>query len=75
MVPDSACSATALFSGIKANLGTLGVDATVPENNCEMSLNKEAWVDSLAAYALKAGKSSGKYLLISKYLLIANQRC
>ncbi|KPJ10650.1 Alkaline phosphatase, tissue-nonspecific isozyme [Papilio machaon] len=59
MVPDSACSATALFSGIKANLGTLGVDATVPQSDCEASLNKDAWVDSLAAYALKAGKSSG----------------
>ncbi|XP_013162139.1 PREDICTED: alkaline phosphatase isoform X2 [Papilio xuthus] len=59
MVPDSACSATALFSGIKANLGTLGVDATVPQYDCEASLNKEAWLDSLAAYALKAGKSSG----------------
>ncbi|CAK1583040.1 unnamed protein product [Parnassius mnemosyne] len=59
MVPDSACSATALFGGVKSNYGTLGVDATVRRNDCSASLNKEARLNSLAALALNAGKSSG----------------
>ncbi|XP_068632142.1 alkaline phosphatase-like [Battus philenor] len=59
MVPDSGCTATALFTGIKTNLGTLGVDATVKTNDCPASLKQNARLDSLAALALRAGKSSG----------------
>ncbi|XP_075976859.1 alkaline phosphatase 12 [Anticarsia gemmatalis] len=59
MVPDSACSATALFSGIKTNKDTMGVDATVQRYDCEASLKPEARPVSLASLALKAGKSAG----------------
>ncbi|CAH2041700.1 unnamed protein product, partial [Iphiclides podalirius] len=59
MVPDSACSATALFSGVKSNLGTLGLDATVQQNDCQASLKQDTRLKSLAALALEAGKSSG----------------
>ncbi|KAI8431966.1 hypothetical protein MSG28_004499 [Choristoneura fumiferana] len=59
MVPDSASTATALFSGSKVNHRTLGVDATVHENECPRSLDPEAQLKSLASLALEAGKSAG----------------
>ncbi|RVE46598.1 hypothetical protein evm_008731 [Chilo suppressalis] len=59
MVPDSACSATALFSGVKTNKDTIGVDASVKRGDCAASLLPEARLESLASQALKAGKSSG----------------
>ncbi|KAJ0176286.1 hypothetical protein K1T71_008460 [Dendrolimus kikuchii] len=59
MVPDSACSATALFCGVKANQETVGLDATVKHKDCPASLRPESRLNSLAALALKAGKSAG----------------
>ncbi|CAK1542914.1 unnamed protein product [Leptosia nina] len=59
MVPDSASTATALMGGIKANDKTLGVDASVPHRDCNASLRPEAKVESLAAHALRAGRSTG----------------
>lgn len=60
MVPDSTCTATALFCGVKANQETAGVDASVRHRDCEASLQPEARLKSLAALALEAGKSAGK---------------
>ena len=59
MVPDSACTATAMFSGVKTNQDTMGVDASVQYKDCEASLKNETRLESLAALALKAGKSAG----------------
>ncbi|CAD0197609.1 unnamed protein product [Chrysodeixis includens] len=59
MVPDSACTATAMFCGVKTNQDTIGVDASVKKNDCEGSLTPEGRLQSLAALALKAGKSAG----------------
>ncbi|XP_004928146.3 alkaline phosphatase [Bombyx mori] len=59
MVPDSSCSATALFCGVKANQETIGVDASVKHKDCSASLRPEARLKSLASIALKAGKSAG----------------
>ncbi|XP_045526161.1 alkaline phosphatase-like [Pieris brassicae] len=59
MVPDSASTATALLGGVKTNDKTLGVDASVPNRDCEASLRPEAKVESLAAHALRAGKAAG----------------
>nr|XP_049700424.1 alkaline phosphatase-like [Helicoverpa armigera] len=59
MVPDSACTATAMFSGVKTNQDTVGVDATVQHQDCMTSLRPHARLESLAALALKAGKSTG----------------
>ncbi|CAG9788274.1 unnamed protein product [Diatraea saccharalis] len=59
MVPDSACSATALFSGVKINKDTIGVDASVKRGDCERSLLPETRLKSLAAEAIDAGKSAG----------------
>ncbi|KAJ8719382.1 hypothetical protein PYW08_011557 [Mythimna loreyi] len=59
MVPDSACTATAMFSGVKTNQDTIGVDASVQYKDCEASLKPETRLESLAALALKAGKGAG----------------
>lgn len=61
MVPDSACTATAMFSGVKVNQDTVGVDATVQHRDCEASLQAETRLQSLAALALDANKSAGDY--------------
>ena len=60
MVSDSASTATAMFCGVKVNLGTIGVDDSVHYLNCSASLQPEVRLTSLAALALKAGKSAGK---------------
>ncbi|GAB0098214.1 Alkaline phosphatase [Sergentomyia squamirostris] len=58
-VADSACTATAYLSGVKANYGTLGVSAAVKRFNCSSSEDPANQVDSLAVWAQKAGKGTG----------------
>ncbi|XP_046973622.1 alkaline phosphatase-like [Vanessa cardui] len=58
-VSDSSSTATALLCGVKVNRGTFGVDASVGFWDCPGSLRPEARLESLAAIALKAGKSAG----------------
>ncbi|XP_058980682.1 membrane-bound alkaline phosphatase-like [Musca domestica] len=58
-VPDSACTATAYLCGIKANIVTIGVTANVEYNNCSASMDPANHVSSIAAWAQKAGKSTG----------------
>lgn len=58
-VADSACSATAYLSGIKANYGTIGVTSAVQYNDCEASSKSKYYVDSLAEWAQRAGKGTG----------------
>lgn len=58
-VADSACSATAYLCGVKANYGTIGVTAKVRYNQCGIQADPANQVDSLAAWAQKAGKSTG----------------
>lgn len=59
MVPDSASTATALFTGVKVNQETIGVDATVKKDHCNRSLVNDARLPSLAVLASEVGKSSG----------------
>ncbi|XP_023949953.2 alkaline phosphatase isoform X2 [Bicyclus anynana] len=59
MVPDSASTATALLCGVKVNQNTVGVDSSAKHKDCKASLNPKAQLDSLAALALRAGKSAG----------------
>ncbi|XP_073825558.1 membrane-bound alkaline phosphatase-like [Musca autumnalis] len=58
-VPDSACTATAYLCGVKANIVTIGVSANVEYNNCSASMDPANHVSSIAAWAQKAGKSTG----------------
>lgn len=56
---DSACSATAYLSGVKANKFTQGVNGNVKEDDCEASNNPHNHVYSLLRWAQLAGKSTG----------------
>ncbi|KAG8445037.1 hypothetical protein GDO86_009976 [Hymenochirus boettgeri] len=56
-VPDSAGTSTAYLCGVKANYGTIGVNAAVKRSNCTAVKNNE--VQSVLKRAKAAGKSVG----------------
>lgn len=60
-VPDSASTATALFSGVKTNYNVVGLDKNVPLANCNASLNPEHQVESVISSAQAAGKYTGSF--------------
>ncbi|WAR14887.1 PPBT-like protein, partial [Mya arenaria] len=49
--------ATAYYTGVKANLGTMGLDASARRSNC--SFTDEAKIESILDWSLAAGKSVG----------------
>ena len=59
-VPDSAGTATAYLTGVKARYGTLGLDVSAPYNICRPDLGKRPYVDSVLKWAQDAGKDTGK---------------
>ncbi|XP_061391555.1 alkaline phosphatase [Musca vetustissima] len=58
-VSDSACTATAYHTGIKANFATIGVSAHVKTAKCEAALKPEHQLESISSWAQKAGKATG----------------
>lgn len=58
-VPDSACTATAILSGIKNNFNVLSLTGNVNVRNCTAQQDKANHVDSIFKYAQDAGKSTG----------------
>lgn len=56
---DSACSATAYLTGIKANYQTIGVNAKVRLDDCKASLDKKNQASSIMQWAQRAGKATG----------------
>jgi hypothetical protein len=50
-VADSACSATAYLSGIKANIGTIGVTGNVKVNDCPAMLKAANRVTSIVKWS------------------------
>ncbi|XP_014286122.1 alkaline phosphatase [Halyomorpha halys] len=58
-VPDSASTATAMFTGVKVNYRMIGVDSSVKERDCEASLMAEKRLTSIATLAQQAGKATG----------------
>lgn len=58
-VPDSACTATALFSGVKTNYEVVGVDGGVQLTDCETASNQTHHLSTIIAWAQEAGKSTG----------------
>ncbi|KAM8703404.1 hypothetical protein ACLKA7_008081 [Drosophila subpalustris] len=59
IVPDSACTATAYLCGVKGQEGTIGVNGAVPRTDCKAMLNESTHVDSIAQWAMDAGKWAG----------------
>ena len=64
---DSAASATAYLSGVKANYFTIGLNAHAKLNDCPASLIKSNRVSTILDWAQDIGKETGRYL---KLLLI-----
>ncbi|XP_059617755.1 membrane-bound alkaline phosphatase-like [Phlebotomus argentipes] len=58
-VADSACTGTAYWTGVKTNYMTLGVNAKVPLGDCKAALDPSTHTESIAKWALDAGKSVG----------------
>ena len=56
-VADSACTSTAYLNGVKANSGTMGVNAKVKKGNCVV--DKATYTESIASWAQKSCKSAG----------------
>ncbi|XP_050332115.1 membrane-bound alkaline phosphatase-like [Bactrocera neohumeralis] len=59
IVPDSASTATAYLCGVKAIGGTIGVSGHVDRTDCVGSANVTYHVNSIAKWAVDAGKSAG----------------
>ncbi|KAH9398135.1 hypothetical protein TYRP_019141 [Tyrophagus putrescentiae] len=58
-VPDSAGTATAYLTGVKANYGTIGVSSKVNQQTMDCHLINSSSVSSILQWALDAGKSAG----------------
>ncbi|XP_014273688.1 alkaline phosphatase [Halyomorpha halys] len=58
-VPDSAATATAIYTGVKVNQGTLGVDVSVKRGDCNASLVEKSHLETLATLGQRAGKATG----------------
>lgn len=56
-VADSACTATAYLSGVKANYGSIGVSANIAVNACQVPEKERT--SSIFKWAQDAGKSTG----------------
>lgn len=63
-VADSACSATAYLSGIKANYGTIGVTANVQLGNCSAESDPKNFVSSIATWAQNSGMNTGMFFYL-----------
>ena len=58
-VSDSACTATAYLSGVKANGATIGLSARALRANCQDGNDASKKTESIASWAMKAGKDAG----------------
>jgi len=58
-VPDSAGTATAIFSGVKTRSGMLGLDSRAAYNVCDTSILSQARVNSVADWASNVHKRVG----------------
>ncbi|XP_060655743.1 alkaline phosphatase [Drosophila nasuta] len=57
--PDSANTATAYLTGVKANYGTIGVNAQVKRKDCYAGTDNSTHTQSIAQWAQEAGKWAG----------------
>ncbi|XP_030570610.1 membrane-bound alkaline phosphatase [Drosophila novamexicana] len=59
IVPDSASTSTSYLCGVKANYGTIGVNAHIKRGDCVAMANQTNHVFSVAKWAMDAGKAAG----------------
>ncbi len=58
-VTDSAGAATALFTGVKANFGMVGLDGSVKRQSCDADATERAKLRNLVDWSTDAGKAAG----------------
>lgn len=58
-VADSACTSTAYLNGVKANYGTMGINAQIKRGDCLGQNKKESHTESIAAWAFRDCKAAG----------------
>lgn len=67
-VPDAASAATAMFTGVKVNQKTIGLDATYNYNETSYCKNDKhspkIGLQSLATWAQAAGKNTGNLVIL-----------
>ena len=67
--PDSACTASAIFSGVKTNYDTLGYDSTVEKDN-PASVTSSNEVTTVLKWAQESGRNTGNSLVLPKQELL-----
>ncbi|XP_014469148.1 PREDICTED: alkaline phosphatase 4-like isoform X2 [Dinoponera quadriceps] len=58
-VPDSAGTATAIFSGVKCRYSIIGLDAKAKLKKCDKKINEASKVTTIADWAQQSGKDTG----------------
>ncbi|XP_012227285.1 alkaline phosphatase 4 [Linepithema humile] len=58
-VPDSAGTATAIFSGVKSRYRVIGLDGRAEVKNCDKKINEVSKVTTVADWAQQSGKDTG----------------
>ncbi|XP_014223048.1 alkaline phosphatase 4-like [Trichogramma pretiosum] len=58
-VPDSAGTATAMFSGVKAQYKMLGLDGKAKWNTCDKTVNENSRLTTIASWAQNSGMDTG----------------
>ncbi|XP_046427031.1 alkaline phosphatase 4-like isoform X2 [Neodiprion pinetum] len=58
-VPDSAATATAMFSGVKCRYKVIGLDSKAIFEHCDKTVNKRSRLSTIAEWAQVAGKDTG----------------
>ena len=63
-VPDSAGTATAMFTGTKAQYRMLGLDTKAKYDTCDKSINEKSKLATIADWALESGMDAGNYRVL-----------
>lgn len=58
-VPDSAGTATAIFSGVKTRYHIIGLDGRVEESKCDKNINEISKLSTIANWAQQSGMDTG----------------
>jgi len=69
-VPDSAGTATAIFSGVKCKLNIIGLDARAKTKKCDKKINEISKVTTVADWAQKSGMDTGRKEKVSQRLVL-----
>lgn len=59
-MPDSAATATAIFSGVKCRYKVLGLDAKAERKKCDKKINEVSKLTTVADWAQQSGMDTGE---------------